>query len=151
VRIISRTSTTMLVAAPAFLDANRRPTKPAELAELPTLSQTERPGLARWELVNGAGDEEVVTHEPRLSASEFSILREAAIGGLGVGFLAEYSCREPLADGRLERVLPDWSGRPAILHLVFTSRRGLLPGVRAVIDLLAAVLDPDSLAWQTAA
>ncbi len=151
VRIISRTSTTMLVAAPAFLDANRQPTKPAELAELPTLSQTERPGLARWELVNGAGDEEVVTHEPRLSASEFSILREAAIGGLGIGFLAEYSCREPLADGRLERVLPDWSGRPAILHLVFTSRRGLLPGVRAVIDLLAAVLDPDSLAWQTAA
>jgi hypothetical protein len=48
-------------------------------------------------------------------------------------------------------VLPDWSGREGILHLVFTSRRGLLPGVRAVIDLLAGVLDPQSLAWRTAA
>ena len=151
VRIISRTSTTMLVAAPAFLDAHRRPAKPAELSELPTLSQTESPGLDRWTLVSDSGAEETIAHEPRLSASEFSILRQAAIDGLGVGFLAEYSCREPLADGRLERVLPEWAGRARILHLVFTSRRGLLPGVRAVIDLLAAVLDPESLAWQTAA
>ena len=67
---------------------------------------------------------------------------------MGVAFLAEYSCREPLADGRLEQVLPGWGGREAILHLVFTSRRGLLPGVRAVIDFLAVVLDPRSVAWQ---
>jgi len=150
VRIISRTSATMLVAAPAFLDAHRRPVTPADLAQLPTLSQSERPGIDRWTLVSDRG-EETVAHEPRLSASEFSILRQAAIDGLGVAFLAEYSCREPLADGRLERVLPDWSGREGILHLVFTSRRGLLPGVRAVIDLLARILDPQSLAWQTAA
>jgi DNA-binding transcriptional LysR family regulator len=150
VRIISHTST-MLVAAPAFLDAHRRPTKPADLAELPTLSQSERPGLDRWTLVSDSGAEETIAHEPRLSASEFAILRQAAIDGLGVAFLAEYSCREPLADGRLERVLPEWSGREGILHLVFTSRRGLLPGVRAVIDLLASVLDPRSLNWQTAA
>ncbi|MHB8530871.1 MAG: hypothetical protein ACYC8V_15335, partial [Caulobacteraceae bacterium] len=59
--------------------------------------------------------------------------------------------REPLIDGRLERVLPAWGGREAILHLVFTSRRGLLPGVRAVIDFAAEVLDPRSIAWESAA
>jgi len=149
VRIIGRTGR-MLVAAPAFLDAKRRPANPAELAELPTLSQWERTGLDRWELVSDSGEEETVVHEPRLSASEFAILRQAAIDGLGVAFMPEYACREPLADGRLERVLPEWSGREGILHLVFTSRRGLLPGVRAVIDLLARVLDPQSVAWQTA-
>jgi DNA-binding transcriptional LysR family regulator len=150
VRIIGR-SGRMLVAAPAFLDANRRPAKPAELAELATLSQWERPGIDRWTLVSDSGAEETVAHEPRLSSSEFAILRQAAIDGLGIAFLAEYSCRDPLADGRLERVLPEWAGREGILHLVFTSRRGLLPGVRAVIDLLARVLDPQSLAWPAAA
>jgi hypothetical protein len=43
------------------------------------------------------------------------------------------------------RVLPEWSTRQGIVHLVFTSRRGLLPSVRAVIDFAAEVLH--SPAW----
>jgi DNA-binding transcriptional LysR family regulator len=144
VRIVGRSSL-MLVASPAFLDTHGRPKTPVDLAALPTLSQSERSGVDRWTLVNESGAEEVVVHEPRLSSSEFAVLRQSAIDGVGVGFLAEYVCREPLLDGRLERVLPAWAGREAILHLVFTSRRGLLPGVRAVIDFLAEVLDPQSL------
>jgi len=147
VKIIGRTSP-KLVASPAFLDALGRPERPEDLAALPTLSQTERPGVERWTLIDATGAEAVVVHEPRLSASEFVILRQAAIEGVGVAFLAEYSFREPLADGRLELVLPGWAGREGILHLVFTSRRGLLPGVRAVIDFLAEVLHPRSAAWQ---
>jgi DNA-binding transcriptional LysR family regulator len=150
VKIIRRTSA-MLVASPAFLDAHGRPERPADIASYPTISQTERPGPDRWTLVGPDGAEEVVVHEPRLSASEFSILRQAAIEGTGIGFLAEYACREPLADGRLERVLPAWGGKESILHLVFTSRRGLLPGVRTVIDFVAGVLDARSEAWRNAA
>ena len=149
-RIIGRTST-MLVASPAFLDAHARPGKPTDVAGLPTLSQSERPGIERWTLVDASGAEAAVAHEPRLSSSEFAILRQAAIDGLGIAFLPEYACREPLAEGRLERVLPEWSGRQGVLHLVFTSRRGLLPGVRAVIDFLVGVLDERSGAWQSAA
>jgi len=150
VKIIGRTSS-MLVATPAFLDTHGRPRTPADLAAYPTLSPTERPGLDRWILVNESGAEEAVAHEPRLSSSEFSLLRQAAIDGAGIAFLPEYACREPLGDGRLERVLPAWGGREGILHLVFTSRRGLLPGVRAVIDFVAETLDPRSTAWESAA
>jgi DNA-binding transcriptional LysR family regulator len=95
--------------------------------------------------------ETVVAHEPRVSAGEFSILRQAALDGLGIGFMAEYACRDPLEDGRLERVLPAWGGRETIFHLLFTSRRGLLPSVRAVIDFAAAALDPRSQGWRNAA
>ncbi len=38
-----------------------------------------------------------------------------------------------------------------MLHIVFTSRRGLLPGVRALIDFVAEVLHPRSAVWDTAA
>jgi len=150
VKIIGRTQR-MLVATPAFLAEHGRPQAPADLAAYPTISMTERPGLDRWELVNADGVAAVVTHEPRLSATEFSILRQAALDGLGIGFMAEYACRDPLADGRLERVLPAWGGREAIFHLVFASRRGLLPSVRAVIDFVAAALDPRSQGWRNAA
>ena len=33
-----------------------------------------------------------------------------------------------------------WSGTDGILHVVFASRRGMLPSVRAVIDFVAAAL-----------
>jgi DNA-binding transcriptional LysR family regulator len=146
VKIIGRTGS-VLVASPAFLQAHGRPEAPADIASLPTVSHTERPGLDRWMLVDSAGREETVVHEPRLSAGSYVILRQATIDGVGVGFLPDYSCRTPLDDGRLERILPEWIGRDGILHLVFTSRRGLLPGVRAFIDFVAEVLNPRSPAW----
>jgi DNA-binding transcriptional LysR family regulator len=34
--------------------------------------------------------------------------------------------------------LPEWGGQLGIVHLVFTTRRGLPPAVRAFIDHLAA-------------
>ena len=104
----------------------------AELSRTPS-----RPGLDRWILVDAADREAVVAHEPRLATSDFPMLRNAAIEGLGIALLPEFFCAEALAAGELERVLPEWLGRQGILHLVFTSRRGMLPGVRAFIDFAA--------------
>jgi DNA-binding transcriptional LysR family regulator len=147
VKIIGH-SGSLLVASPDFLDEHGRPETPAAIGSLATLSQSERPGSDRWTLVDRDGNEEVVVHEPRLSASVFTILRQAAIDGIGVALLPEYTCREPLDDGRLEQVLPNWAGHDGILHLVFTSRRGLLPNVRAVIDFAAEALNPRHGTWQ---
>lgn len=147
VKIVGRTGA-VLVASPDLLRAHGAPAAPSDLARLPTLGFTDRPGPERWVLTNPAGQSVEVTHEPRLTASAFSILRQAAIGGVGVALLPEYDCREFIADGRLVRVLPDWATPEGILHLVFTSRRGLLPGVRATLDYLAAALRSDSPAWQ---
>jgi DNA-binding transcriptional LysR family regulator len=149
VKIISQAAE-LLVASPGFVAAYGEPGSPAELASLPTLSHTDRPGLDRWVLVNPRGEEAQVLHEPRFAASTFPILTQAAVAGLGVARLPEYACRELLQTGRLVHILPDWATRQGILHLVFTSRRGILPGVRAVIDFAAEVLHPRSGAWEAA-
>ena len=150
VKMISR-SGGMMVASPGVLAAYPEPAAPADVASLPTLGHTDRPGLDRWTVVNAAGEEAEIAHEPRLSASTFPILRQAAIEGMGVALLPEYACRELLQQGQLVRILPEWTAREGMLHLVFTSRRGLLPGVRALIDFLAEVLHPRSPVWETAA
>jgi DNA-binding transcriptional LysR family regulator len=150
VRIVSRAGT-MLAASPEFLGRMGAPETPQDIPAFPTLSHTDRPGLDRWMLINAADEEVEVAHEPKLSASTFPILRAAAIEGLGIASLPEYVCRDALQAGRLVRVLPEWSTRQGIMHLVFTSRRGLLPGVRAVIDFLAEELSPRSPAWELAA
>jgi DNA-binding transcriptional LysR family regulator len=50
------------------------------------------------------------------------------------------NCQEALASGAIVRVLPEWSGTDGILHLVFASRRGMLPAVRAAIDFASETL-----------
>ena len=44
---------------------------------------------------------------------------------------------EEARKGTLVRVLSDWAPRREVIHLVFPSRRGMLPAVRALIDFLA--------------
>jgi len=147
VRIVGRTSA-VLVASPALLSRHPPLERPEDLARLPTVSHSDRPGLDRWVLVGAGGERVEVLHEPRLSASAFPILREAAVAGLGVSLLPEYAARELIESGRLVRVLPDWAFPQGTLHLVFTSRRGLLPGVRTVIDFAAEVLNLRAAAWE---
>jgi DNA-binding transcriptional LysR family regulator len=75
-----------------------------------------------------------------VSAGDFTILIQAAQAGIGVALLPELQCQDALRDGQLIRILPEWSAKDGIIHLVFPSRRGMLPGVRATIDFLAATL-----------
>jgi DNA-binding transcriptional LysR family regulator len=145
-KIIGR-SGSMLVASPDFVARHGVPAGPEQIPEFPTLGHADRPGLDRWTLVDPAGEEVEVAHEPRLSASTFPILRQAACDGIGVASLPEYVCRDALEAGQLVRILPGWAVRQGVMHLVFTSRRGLLPSVRAMIDFLAEVLSPRSEAW----
>jgi DNA-binding transcriptional LysR family regulator len=134
------TSRGILVASPALLDGFGRPQVPAEIARLPTLDSSERNGPTTWELHGKDGEIERISHEPRLSIDDFNVLRRLARAGVGVALLPLALCEEGLADGTLERLLPDWGTSEGIAHLVFTSRRGLLPGVRAVIDFLVDTL-----------
>jgi DNA-binding transcriptional LysR family regulator len=150
VRILGRT-VAELVASADFVAAHGWPETPADLPRFATLSNTERPGLDRWSFESADGQRVEVAHEPRMAANSWAIIRQAAMDGLGVALLPEYLGREPLESGQLVHVLPDWATPQGILHLVFTSRRGLLPGVRAVIDFVAEALNPRSPAWASMA
>ena len=92
-----------------------------------------------WRLTAADGREAVVEHEPRLAAGDFTVLMEAALAGLGVGFFPETICCEHLRAGRLVQ-FADWTEVQGIAHLVFTTRRGQRPAVGAFIDFLAKEL-----------
>jgi hypothetical protein len=70
--------------------------------------------------------------------------RRARVGpertGVGIALLPAPNCGRELEAGSLVRVLPGREVAGGILHLVFPSRRGMLPSVRAVIDFLAEAL-----------
>jgi DNA-binding transcriptional LysR family regulator len=91
-------------------------------------------------LTNENGETSSVPIEPRVASGSFDILMAAARQGAGITLLPVRYCQDALAAGALVRVLPEWSGSEGILHLVFASRRGMLPSVRAVIDFVADAL-----------
>ena len=65
-----------------------------------------------------------------------SALHCATLQGLGVAKLPELIINEDLKAGRLVKVIPAWEPKPELIHLAYTSRRGLLPSVKALIDFL---------------
>jgi DNA-binding transcriptional LysR family regulator len=127
----------VLVASPSL--ANGIPASDiAGLANLPTLSSTDEPSEIVWDLLGPDGAIHTQRHEPRMTSGDFAALRDAAAAGLGVALLPDHACRSGLASGRLVRLFPDWSGQNGIVHVIFTTMRGLPPAVRAFINHLAA-------------
>jgi DNA-binding transcriptional LysR family regulator len=127
-----------LVASPKLLAEKGVPMSPSDLAN-PILHQDEQTG-GIWHLTNENGETSSVPVEPRLASGSFEILIAAASQGAGIALLPTRYCQDALATGALVRVLPEWSGTEGVMHLVFASRRGMLPSVRAVIDFAAAAL-----------
>ncbi|WP_184000102.1 LysR family transcriptional regulator [Sphingomonas kyeonggiensis] len=127
-------STRIVVASPQL--ANRIETI-EQLAQVPALATSDAADDLEWHLETEAGRKHVLRVEPRLGCEDMASVRNAAIDGLGVAILPDHVCFEALRAGRLVRVLPEWRGVQGIVHLVFTTRRGLPPAVRALIDHLA--------------
>jgi DNA-binding transcriptional LysR family regulator len=128
-------STRILVACPQIASQVARI---EQLAALPALATDDGADEVEWHLECEDGRTHVVRVVPRMGCADMIAVRNAAIDGAGVAILPDHVCREALAAGRLVRVLPAWHGLQGIVHLVFTTRRGLSPAVRALIDHLAA-------------
>jgi len=127
-----------LVASPALLARVGAPTVPADLPQLPTMDLGLPQSEHVWHLFGPDAAEARVHHHPRLITRSMLTLRTAAAAGVGVVQLPTMMIGRQLARGELLQVLPNWAPRCEIIHVVFASRRGLLPSVRALIDFLAS-------------
>ena len=135
----------ILVASPQFAS---RVVSVDQLATLPVLSTNDENDVVDWHLEDDNGRKQMVRVEPRIGCTQIDQILSAASAGLGVALLPDRVCRPALASGKLVRVLPAWHAQIGIVHLVFTTRRGLPPAVRALIDHLAQHFPPTISAGQ---
>jgi DNA-binding transcriptional LysR family regulator len=126
-----------LVASPAYLGGAAPLTEPADLKAHTTLDYAGEFERRPWELLGPAGQTLAIEHTPRIVCHDFVVLRAAVLAGLGVARLPESVVRGDLRSGALVRALPAWRSPQGIVHVVFPTRRGMLPAVRAFIDFLA--------------
>lgn len=62
---------------------------------------------------------------------------KATAAGLGIALLPSEVVEDEIRDKRLVRILPDWHSDEVTIHLVFATKRGIVPAVRVLIDYLA--------------
>lgn len=130
-----------MVASPTLFVEQAAPKNEAELATFPSLdrqpsSQQMNPNHT-WRLAPQGKASNTIKHSPKLITDSMLSLEAAAVAGIGIVELPKIIVNRALKTGELIQLLPDWQCECDIVHVVYPSRRGQIPAVRALIDFLA--------------
>ncbi|HBV89821.1 MAG TPA: LysR family transcriptional regulator [Pantoea sp.] len=100
---------TVLVASPAYLNQQGIPNTPQDLMQHNCLYYPRGVESPRWRFVTAADGEEVqVRIQGCFATNNSESIRDAALQGLGIAMLPDFSAREALAAGSLQQVLSEW-------------------------------------------
>lgn len=101
----------LLVASADYLKRQGRPAHPSELADHACLLYLRDTAGQGWSFERGSGrkaERVVVAVDGPLRANNSEVLREAVLGGLGIGLLPDFSAAAHLGPKQLVPVLPEW-------------------------------------------
>jgi DNA-binding transcriptional LysR family regulator len=129
---------TILVASAAFLKDHADLSTLDQVSRLPTLVMGNLSERFEWTFYDTQGNAVSASHKPRLSTDDLSTLRNAARAGMGVAELPRELVEPDLQNGSLVQVLPELMSLEAIVHAVYPTRRGMVPAVAALLDVIAA-------------
>ena len=125
------------VASPAYFERRPPPKTPRDLTghaciniRLPTAG-----GVYVWELEK-RNREVKVRVEGQVTVNGMDECVAAAIAGFGIAFVIEDVVAAPVRDGRLVRVLEDWTPPFAGYHLYYANRRQPSPAFSLVVEAL---------------
>jgi DNA-binding transcriptional LysR family regulator len=127
----------ILVASPELIAAHGEPRTLEDIARMPTLSMASADERSTWRFLGADGEPVELTHSPRLCTDDLFTLRRAALQGIGAALVPRLLVANDLESGALIRLLPSLKAHVGIVHAVFPSRRGMVPAVRALLDLLS--------------
>lgn len=126
-----------VVATPGYFAKHGKPRGPEDLSKhncinlrLPTLG-----GIYAWEFEK-AGREINIRVEGQLTVNDISVIRRAALEGVGLAFIPEDYVASDLVAGELVEVLAAWSPPFPGYHLYYPSRRQQSPAFALLVDAL---------------
>ncbi|QXH34048.1 LysR family transcriptional regulator [Pseudomonas muyukensis] len=124
----------LLVASPGFL-ARHAIERPADLANVPWIANSNLPSPSRWTLHSAAGPVSVsgrAAHQANVSHA----IRALACASLGVAVLPAWLVEQDLDCGRLQRVLPGYSLPAQPVSVVYPNSSHVPYRTRLFIDFL---------------
>jgi DNA-binding transcriptional LysR family regulator len=127
-----------IVASRSYIDANGRPTKPADLVHHQCIRRRFPGGtLAAWQFEK-EGERMELIPEARLTLNSAQNELQAALAGHGLAHVLENYAAPYVEDGRLVEVLGDWSPRLPSWFLYYPNKRHSSAAMRAFLDFVRA-------------
>ena len=136
-----------LVASRAYLRRRGTPQVPADLAQHDCLSYFRAGDTPAWQLQALAGEGQNLGQKLSVpvtgsfAANNSEALREAALAGLGIALLPDFSALDALRAGKLVRLLPDWQPVGSFGEQIYAVRPYSPQVPRAVQALVAYLRD----------
>jgi DNA-binding transcriptional LysR family regulator len=132
----------VLVAAPAYLTSHRSgPGKLARVEDIPTgdclLYHTFSTFSGTWLFHDGSKEISLKIDAPRFSSNNWLVVRQAALDGLGLARLPEFTVREDIAAGRLVSLFDDQVRSDLQVQAVFPKTQRLPAKTRLLLDFLS--------------
>ncbi|EIC84134.1 LysR family transcriptional regulator [Serratia sp. M24T3] len=126
---------TLLVASKAYLAAHGVPRHPNDLSAHDCLYYPRGTELPRWifeEIANPMSQLKVNVKGP-LATNNSESIRDAALSGMGIAMLPDFSARVAIEEGQLEEVLMDWRIIEAFADKIWILRPYTIHPPRAVL------------------
>lgn len=130
-----------LCAAPSYLATHGIPRQPQELAEHRWVALTLLRAPLTWTFVR-KGAQRTVRMQAAARANAPGTVQALVREGLGLSILASFAAEQDLAQGRLVRLLGDWTLPRAGIHAVYPATRHVPAKVRALVDFLREPQQP---------
>jgi DNA-binding transcriptional LysR family regulator len=130
----------VICASPDYLKHKGTPITPQELSDHQTTSFTYLATGDSWTMTNTQGRTETVRIRPSVHANNGDILCALAVQGYGIIMQPSFIVEKEIAEGRLMRILNDWSVDGLNLYAVYLSRKFLPAKVRVFIDYLSEIV-----------
>jgi DNA-binding transcriptional LysR family regulator len=127
----------VIVASPAYLERAGVPEEPEDLIQHNYLHYTLVPLRAEWSFEGPAGPY-VVPMRSNFASSDGTVLRQAAVAGLGLVAMPSHMVADEINAGRLRVVLGRHRRNEVGIYAVYPERRHVPAKVRAFVDFVAA-------------
>lgn len=138
----------ILVASPAYLEAQGEPSEPDDLMRHNCLL-LRFPGSQQYQwTLEGAGGPRSLSVSGSMDSDNGEVLTDWCLEGAGIALKSLWEVGEDIAAGRLKVVLPESPPTGHAIYAVYPGGRLLPPRVRAFIDFLAQLYKPEPY-WET--
>ncbi|WP_064686606.1 LysR family transcriptional regulator [Rhizobium bangladeshense] len=128
----------VVVGSPSYFERRPVPETPHDLKRHLCIQNMFPSGVRyAWEF---SRNDQAITFQPTgpLSLDDHELMTRAALDGVALAYVWEDRVAEPLAAGRLIKVLDEWCQPEEPLYLYYPSRRNMSAGFRAFVDTIKA-------------
>lgn len=138
--------TRVMVAAPSYLEKNGAPKSLGDLENHNCLCA----GAQDYWSLEGPGGAQQVRVKGNVRSNSADMIREALLGGLGIGLRGTWEVGQEITNGQLKLVLPQYRGSSNMaIYAVYPSRDFMPAKVDVLLDYLAQKFGPEPY-WEKA-